>query len=117
MHATAPQPAHPPAHPARPASSPSISAILPAYNEEAIIEQSVLDLANVLGTLVQDFEIIVVDDGSKDETREVLMELAEARPDLPLRVVLHERNQGYGAALASGFDAATMDLIFMTDGD
>jgi glycosyltransferase involved in cell wall biosynthesis len=113
MHATTSQPAHTP----RPALFPSISAVLPAYNEEAIIERSVLGLASVLATLVQDFEIIVVDDGSRDDTRQVLMALAETRPEVPLRVVLHQQNRGYGAALASGFDAATKDLIFMTDGD
>jgi glycosyltransferase involved in cell wall biosynthesis len=90
---------------------------MPAYNEAAIIVRSVLDLATVLETLVSDYEIIVVDDGSRDDTRQVLMELAEHCPELPLRVVLHEQNQGYGAALASGFDAAAKDLIFMTDGD
>jgi len=47
----------------------------------------------------------------------VLMMLSECYPELPLRVVLHEQNRGYGAALASGFDAATKELIFMTDGD
>jgi glycosyltransferase involved in cell wall biosynthesis len=91
--------------------------VLPAYNEEAIIEQTVLDLATVLDALVDDYEIVVVDDGSRDATCEVLMALAEYRPDVPLRVVLHEQNLGYGAALASGFNAATRELIFMTDGD
>jgi glycosyltransferase involved in cell wall biosynthesis len=91
--------------------------VLPAYNEEAIIEQTVLDLAAVLDALVEDYEIVVVDDGSRDATCEVLMALAESRPDVPLRVVLHEQNLGYGAALASGFNAATRELIFMTDGD
>src|SRR3954471_13663921 len=113
MHSTASQPAHQP----RPGQTPAISAILPAYNEEAIIEQSILDMAAVLASLVHDYEIIVVDDGSRDETREVLMELAERYPELPLRVVSHEQNRGYGGALASGFDAATKELIFMTDGD
>jgi glycosyltransferase involved in cell wall biosynthesis len=90
---------------------------MPAYNEAAIIERSVLDLATVLEPLVSDYEIIVVDDGSRDDTRQVLMALAERCPELPLRVVLHEQNRGYGAALASGFDAARKELVFMTDGD
>jgi glycosyltransferase involved in cell wall biosynthesis len=98
-------------------AAPSISVVLPAYNEAAIIEQSILDVAAVLGMLTNDYEIIVVDDGSRDGTNIVLTELAESQPTLPLRVVLHEQNQGYGAALASGFDAAAKELIFMTDGD
>jgi glycosyltransferase involved in cell wall biosynthesis len=113
MHATATQPAQT----TRPGVTPSVSAILPAYNEEAIIARSVLDLAAVLAGLVQEYEIVVVDDGSRDGTRQVLLELAEQHPELPLRVVLHGQNQGYGAALASGFDAATKELIFFTDGD
>jgi glycosyltransferase involved in cell wall biosynthesis len=107
----------PPAAPARPGAVPSVSAVLPAYNEEAIIEQTVVDVAIVLRELVSDYEIIVVDDGSHDRTRDALMALAERYPELPLRVVLHDQNQGYGAALASGFAAATKELIFMTDGD
>jgi glycosyltransferase involved in cell wall biosynthesis len=113
MPATASRPDHPPP----PGRTPTISAVLPAYNEEAIIEQTVLDLEAVLESLVDDYEIVVVDDGSRDETIDVLMTLAEARPELPLRVVRHAQNRGYGAALASGFDAATRELIFMTDGD
>jgi glycosyltransferase involved in cell wall biosynthesis len=98
-------------------AAPSISVVLPAYNEAEIIEQTVTDVAVVLRALTHDYEIIVVDDGSRDDTAVVLMELAESQPDLPLRAVLHEQNQGYGAALASGFNAATKDLIFMCDSD
>src|SRR5579859_1380435 len=97
-------------------AAPSLSAILPAYNEEAIIERSTRQLATVLSGLTADFEVIVVNDGSRDATASVLAELA-TDPKLHLRVVTHERNRGYGAALASGFDAATKDLIFFTDGD
>ena len=95
----------------------SISAVLPAYNEGAIIERTVAHVAGVLRGLVTDFEVIVTNDGSRDNTGQVLAELQAREPDLHLRVVTHERNRGYGAALASGFDAARKDLIFMTDGD
>ena len=95
----------------------SISAVLPAYNEEAIIERTVRHVAGVLSGLARDFEVIVTNDGSRDRTGAILAELAAREPDLHLRVVTHERNHGYGAALASGFDAATKDLIFLTDGD
>jgi glycosyltransferase involved in cell wall biosynthesis len=98
-------------------TSMSISAVLPAYNEEAIIERTVRHVAGVLNGLATDFEVIVTNDGSRDRTGEVLADLQAREPDLHLRVVTHERNCGYGAALASGFDAARKDLVFLTDGD
>src|ERR1700686_1313226 len=98
-------------------TSSSISVVLPAYNEEAIIERTVHPVAEVLRGLAGDFEIIVTNDGSRDHTGAVLDDLQAREPDLHLRVVTHERNRGYGAALASGFDAARKDLVFLTDGD
>jgi glycosyltransferase involved in cell wall biosynthesis len=98
-------------------SSPSISAVLPAFNEEAIIERTVRHVAGVLGGLSADFEVIVTDDGSRDKTGEILEHLQEHEPDLHLRIVTHAQNRGYGAAVASGFDAARKDLVFLTDGD
>lgn len=91
--------------------------MLPAYNEQAIIERTVRHVAGVLSGLTSDFEIIVTNDGSRDDTGRVLADLQRCEPNLQLRVVTHERNRGYGAALASGFDAACKDLIFLTDGD
>src|SRR5689334_12003204 len=89
-----------------------ISAVMPAYNEEAVIEQSVAQVYEALKELGHDFEIIVTNDGSKDGTGRVLADLQAKRPELHLRVVTHPVNQGYGAALASGFDAAQKELIF-----
>ncbi len=94
-----------------------ISAVLPAYNEEAIIERTVRHVAGVLEGLTERYEVVVVNDGSRDATARVLATLAEQEPALPLRVVTHVTNRGYGAALASGFDAAREELIFLTDGD
>src|SRR5579872_4413322 len=82
-------------------SSASVSAVLPAYNEEIAIETSVRHLAAELERLVNDFEIIVTNDGSRDGTGAVLNRLQAADPSLNLRVITHEHNQGYGAALAS----------------
>jgi glycosyltransferase involved in cell wall biosynthesis len=95
----------------------SVSAVLPAYNEEAVIEASVRQLAAVLANLVDDFEVIVTNDGSRDGTGAVLARLEASEPSLHLRVMTHERNQGYGAALATGFIAARKEAIFFTDGD
>src|SRR3981081_26879 len=98
-------------------TSSSISAVLPAYNEEAIIERTVRHVADVLAGLATDFEVIGCNDGSRDNTAEVLARLEVREPDVHLRVIPHDHNRGYGAALASGFDAATKDLVFLTDGD
>src|ERR1700694_4922455 len=98
-------------------TSSSISAVLPAYNEEAIIERTVRHVAEVLSGLASDFEVIVTNDGSRDTTGAVLADLQRRESDLHLLVVTHEHNRGYGAAVASGFDAASKDLVFLTDGD
>ncbi|MBV9596729.1 MAG: glycosyltransferase family 2 protein [Chloroflexi bacterium] len=95
----------------------SISAVLPAYNEEAIIERTVRHVASVLSELTAEYEVIVTNDGSRDRTGEVLAALQQREQQLNLHVVTHPTNYGYGAALASGFDAARLDLIFLTDGD
>jgi glycosyltransferase involved in cell wall biosynthesis len=98
-------------------ASSSISVVLPAYNEEVIIERTVRHVADVLRRQASDFEIIVSNDGSRDNTAGVLADLQAREPGLHLRVVTHDRNRGYGAALATGFDAARKDLVFLTDGD
>ena len=93
----------------------SISAVLPAYNEEQVIAQSVAAMVKTFESLNADYEIIVVNDGSRDRTGEILTQLGQENPRV--RMVAHERNQGYGAALWTGFTSATKDLVFLTDGD
>jgi glycosyltransferase involved in cell wall biosynthesis len=95
----------------------SISAVLPAYNEEDSIEHTVRRVAEVLDGLADKHEIIVTNDGSRDQTGAILARLQSQAPELRLRAVTHEVNRGYGAALASGFDAAGCDLIFLMDSD
>jgi glycosyltransferase involved in cell wall biosynthesis len=95
----------------------NISAVLPVYNEEAVIADAVCHLGHVLSELTSTYEIVVTDDGSRDGTARVLARLQASQPELNLRIVSHDRNLGYGAALASGFDASRMDFIFFTDGD
>ncbi len=99
----------------RVAPSLEISAVMPAYNEEANLGQSVGRMARALETYARAFEIIVVDDGSQDGTAAVLERLKGAHPNL--RVIRHPVNRGYGAALRSGFDAARFAWVFLMDAD
>ena len=92
-----------------------ISVFFPAYNDEASIAGLVGEALALLPSLTDDFEVIVVDDGSTDGTAAVLERLA--REDPHVRAVRHEVNRGYGAALRTGFASATKDLVFYTDGD
>jgi glycosyltransferase involved in cell wall biosynthesis len=98
-----------------PVSGAEISAVMPAFNEEGNLAQSVARLATALTKSARAFEIVVVDDGSRDGTPAVLDRL---KPEYPaLRVVRHQANRGYGAALRSGFDAARFPWVFMMDAD
>jgi glycosyltransferase involved in cell wall biosynthesis len=93
----------------------SITVFFPAFNDAQSIGSLVTDALAVLSTLVGDYEVIVVNDGSTDETAAVLAEMA--RKEQRLKVVHHGRNSGYGAALRTGFSHASKDLVFYTDGD
>lgn len=96
-------------------SNPSISIFFPAYNDAGTIASMVILADRTLRGLAEDYEVIVVNDGSADHTPHVLSELESIYPRL--RVIHHSKNRGYGAALRTGFAAATKDLIFYTDGD
>ena len=97
-------------------AAPSLSVFFPAYNDAPSLPRLLEKTFAVLPQLTDDFEVIVVNDGSRDGTGEVLRELTEKYAPR-LHVVTHERNQGYGAALRSGFAAAGKELVFYTDGD
>jgi len=92
-----------------------LSVVLPAYNEEAVIGDLVRRATESLDASGLRYEINVVDDGSRDGTGEVLASLCETAP--ALRVLTHERNRGYGAALGSGIAAARGERILLADGD
>lgn len=94
---------------------PSISVFFPAYNDGGTIASMVISALLTLRDVADDYEVIVVNDGSWDYTPQVLDELARQYPQV--RVIHHPRNRGYGGALRSGFAAATKDLVFYTDGD
>lgn len=94
---------------------PSISAFFPAYNDAGTIPSMVIAADMTLRTVTDDYEIIVVNDGSSDHTGAVLEELTRSYPRL--KVVHHQKNRGYGGALRTGFATASKELVFYTDGD
>lgn len=93
----------------------ALSLVIPAFNEAACIQRAVAEADDDLAHLVGDHEVLVVDDGSTDRTADIV------RRDFGkcsrVRVIRHDRNQGYGAALRTGFQAARFDLVAFTDAD
>jgi glycosyltransferase involved in cell wall biosynthesis len=95
---------------------PSLSVFFPAYNDAPSLPSLIATTFAVLREHVADYEVIVIDDGSWDDTAKVLEELrAQYAPYL--RVITHQANRGYGGALRSGFAAARKEWVFYTDGD
>lgn len=94
----------------------SISAFFPAYNDGGTIPSMVITAVLTLARVTDDYEVVVVNDGSADYTAEVLAELARVYPR-HVRIVTHHKNRGYGAALRSGFASCTKEWVFYTDGD
>jgi glycosyltransferase involved in cell wall biosynthesis len=92
-----------------------MSVVLPAYNEEENAGPAVMEAMEIVGPIADDYEVIVVDDGSRDGTAEKVHQLAERYPQV--RLVQHQVNQGYGAALYSGFTSSRKELVFFTDSD
>jgi putative flippase GtrA len=97
------------------ASRHSLSVVLPAYNEEQVIASTISNVLDALSPWRIDAEVLVVNDGSTDRTGAIVAALAETCPQV--RLITHPINQGYGAALASGFAAATKELTFFMDAD
>lgn len=89
-----------------------LSVVMPVYNEEATLRYMV---ERVLEMTPIDTELICVDDGSRDRSRQILDELRREHPSL--RVLLHERNTGKGAAIRTGIQAATGDFVVIQDAD
>ena len=94
----------------------SLSVFFPCYNDGGTIASMVITAQKTARQETDDYEIIVVDDGSRDNSSEILRHLQSQDPD-HVRLVLHEENRGYGGALRSGFSAAAKEWIFYTDGD
>ena len=94
----------------------SISAFFPAYNDAGTIASMIVTVLLTLREITDDYEVLVINDGSKDHTPQVLDELPRTYPN-EVRVIHHAQNKGYGGALRSGFSNARKDWIFYTDGD
>ena len=93
----------------------SLSVFFPCYNEKDSICALTEKALSVAGGICDDYEVVLVDDGSSDGTSELADQLAEKYP--AVRVIHHPVNKGYGAALQSGFHAAAKEYVFYTDGD
>lgn len=94
---------------------PTISFFCPAYHDQDNLPRLIPAVHQFLRSNASAFEIIIVEDGSPDRTDEVADELAQKYPEV--RVIHHEKNMGYGAALRDGYNAAKYDLVMYTDGD
>lgn len=97
------------------ASNKSISVFFPCYNDSKSISKLVINAFKTLRRLTNNYEVIVIDDCSIDNSRKVLKKLSKRYKKLKL--VFHQKNQGYGGALKSGFKNSSKKLIFYTDGD
>ena len=95
---------------------PSISVFFPAYNDAGSLPALVSKAFQTLETITHDFEVIVVNDGSQDDTGNVLTQLRGALGPR-LKVVTHPENRGYGGALRTGFETSSKEWVFYTDGD
>lgn len=93
----------------------SVSAFFPAHNEVDNIDELTEKTVKVLSEHVSDFEVLIINDGSQDGTREKADALAAKHPQV--RAIHHEVNRGYGGAVKTGIASSTKDWIFFTDGD
>jgi len=94
---------------------PGLSVFFPAYNDGGTIASMVVTALLTARKLTPDHEVIVINDGSRDQTPHILDELARTYPQV--RIVHHVQNRGYGGALRSGFEHASKEYVFYTDGD
>jgi len=92
-----------------------VSAFFPAYNDAGTIASMIDSVMVALPQVTDNYEVIVINDGSKDYTQQTLLDLQKRYPGL--RIILHPVNKGYGATLRDGFSAATKEWVFYTDGD
>ena len=96
-------------------SRPSLTLVLPAFNEQEVIGQAIREADEALAGIADDYEILVVDDGCTDQTAAIVEREMLVRP--AVRLLRQPKNLGYGAALARGFREASKDLVSFTDSD
>jgi glycosyltransferase involved in cell wall biosynthesis len=94
---------------------PGLSIVLPCFDEQDNVATAIREALRVGATVAREHEVVVVDDGSRDQTRPIALELEAENP--AVRVVIHETNLGYGAALRSGIAVASKPWILLTDAD
>lgn len=94
---------------------PELSIFFPLWNEEENVESVVSQAIAIAPQIAERFEVIVVDDGSSDSTRKIAEQIAEKNKNV--RVVSHQPNRGYGAALKEGFANSRFEYIVFMDGD
>ena len=92
----------------------SISVVLPVYNEEENVGKLIEEANKVLSDITNDYEVIIVNDGSSDNTGQIIDRYVKEGKAVHIK---HEDNLGYGNALISGFNNAKKDIVFFTDGD
>jgi glycosyltransferase involved in cell wall biosynthesis len=97
--------------------APHLSLVLACYNEEDVLEESFREIRQTLLDFGGTFEILFVDDVSRDRTREIIRGIVDKHPDLDLKVILHERNKGRGATVTDGFRAARGEIAGYLDVD
>ena len=94
---------------------PSLTVFFPCHNEKANLDRVLDQALRVVPQVAEEYEIIIIDDGSDDGTEQFISK--RARQDPPIRLIRHPVNRGYGEALKSGFRSARMQWVFYTDGD
>ena len=99
------------------ASAPRLSVVLACYNEEEILAASFAEIHEVLEDLGRPYEILFVDDVSRDRTRDVIRDIVAAHPAAPIRVILHDVNRGRGTTVSDGFRAARGEIVGYLDVD
>src|SRR6266571_2266211 len=98
------------------AAAPRLSVVLACYNEEEILAASFAEIHEVLEDFGRPYEVVFVDDVSRDRTREIIREIVAAHPDAAIRVILHDVNRGRGATVTDGFRLRSLDRYFMSRG-